>query len=70
MMSGRSSSRPCHRAEVVVAFITGAGLKPQEAVMEALRPPLHLEPTIASFEQALGERDAVASQATGSVASA
>ncbi len=57
------------RDEVVVAFITGAGLKTQEAVMEALRPPLHVEPTIASFEQALGERDAVESQATGSVSS-
>jgi len=45
------------RDEVVVAFITGAGLKTQEAVRDSLRPPLRVEPTIASFETALGERD-------------
>ena len=54
-----------NRDEVVVAFITGAGLKTQEAVTEALEPPLHIDPNIASFEQALGEREEVASQAAG-----
>lgn len=49
------------RDELVVAFITGAGLKTQEAVTEALTPPLHVQPTIASFEEALGERGAVGS---------
>jgi threonine synthase len=44
------------RDEVVVAFITGAGLKTQEAVAGALEPPLHVQPTIASFEEALSER--------------
>jgi threonine synthase len=44
------------RDEVVVAFITGAGLKTQEAVMSVLAPQVHIEPTIASFEHALGER--------------
>jgi len=44
------------RDEVVVAFITGAGLKTQEAVMDTLTPPLQIEPTIASFEEAFGER--------------
>jgi threonine synthase len=44
------------RDEVVVAFITGAGLKTQEAVADALAPPLHVQPTIASFEKAHGER--------------
>lgn len=44
------------RDEVVVAFITGAGLKTQEAVLDTLRPPLLVEPTMASFERALGER--------------
>jgi threonine synthase len=53
------------RDEVVVAFITGAGLKTQEAVTEALEPPLHVKPTIASFERALGERGEVGSQAAG-----
>ena len=42
--------------EVTVAFITGAGLKTQEAVIDTLEPPLQVEPTIAAFEEALGER--------------
>jgi len=42
--------------EVVVAFITGAGLKTQEAVSPALAPALTIRPTIDSFEEALGER--------------
>ncbi len=42
--------------EVTVAFITGAGLKTVEAVIDELEPPLRVEPTIASFEEALGER--------------
>jgi threonine synthase len=44
------------RDDVVVAFITGAGLKTQEAVASRLAQPLHIEPTIASFERAKGER--------------
>jgi len=50
--------------EVVVAYITGAGLKTVEAVTEteALTPPLHIEPHIASFERALGERGATGAQ--------
>jgi threonine synthase len=43
--------------EVVVAFITGAGLKTQEAVIPALQPPLTIKATIQSFEQALSERE-------------
>ena len=43
------------RDEVVVAFITGAGLKTQEAIRDELVAPLRVEPTIASFEAALGE---------------
>ncbi len=39
--------------EVVVAFITGAGLKTQEAVAPALAPALSVRPTIDSFEEAL-----------------
>jgi threonine synthase len=42
--------------ETVVAFITGAGLKTQEAVMHALPPQVRVEPTMASFEEALGDR--------------
>jgi threonine synthase len=46
--------------EVVVAFITGAGLKTQEAVIPALQPPLTIKATIQSFEQALSERELAA----------
>ena len=49
--------------EVTVAFITGAGLKTQEAVIDTLEPPLQVEPTIAAFEEALGERREVDVQA-------
>jgi threonine synthase len=42
--------------EVVVAFITGAGLKTQEAVVDALPEPLHIEPNVAAFERALEAR--------------
>jgi threonine synthase len=42
--------------EVTVAYITGSGLKTQEAIEDALEIPLHIEPTMASFERALGER--------------
>ena len=44
------------KGELVVAFITGAGLKTQEAVMDTLEPPLQVEPNITAFEDALGER--------------
>ncbi len=53
-----------HPDEVVVAFITGAGLKTQEAVAPALKPALHVSPTIESFEEALsGRAAALAGQA-------
>lgn len=42
--------------EVTVAYITGSGLKTQEAIEDALEAPLRIEPTMASFERALGER--------------
>jgi threonine synthase len=42
--------------EVVVAFITGAGLKTQEAVAPSLEPALSVQPNIGSFEEALSER--------------
>jgi threonine synthase len=42
--------------EVVVAFITGAGLKTQEAVLPRLAPSLVVKPSIASFEEALQQR--------------
>ncbi|MBI4234439.1 MAG: pyridoxal-phosphate dependent enzyme, partial [Chloroflexi bacterium] len=41
--------------EVTVAFITGNGLKTQEAV-DSVVHPLLIEPTVASFQQALHGR--------------
>src|SRR5262249_55478774 len=46
-----------HPDEVVVAFITGAGVKTQEAVAPALQPPLTVLPTIESFETELEARE-------------
>jgi threonine synthase len=42
--------------EVTVAYVTGSGLKTQEAIEDALDLPLHIEPTIGSFERQLGLR--------------
>ncbi len=44
------------RDEVVVVFITGAGLKTQEAVLDALTPPLRIGPHVSSFEEAMARR--------------
>lgn len=43
-----------YRDEVTVVYITGNGLKTQEAVMNHLVPSLQVAPTLASFQQALG----------------
>ncbi|HLH74922.1 MAG TPA: pyridoxal-phosphate dependent enzyme, partial [Chloroflexota bacterium] len=43
--------------EVTVAYITGNGLKTQEAVVDHLVRPLQVAPTIESFEAALRERE-------------
>lgn len=42
--------------DLTVAYITGNGLKTQEAVIDSLDARLAIEPTIASFEDALRER--------------
>ena len=54
-----------HPDEVVVAFITGAGLKTQEAVAPSLAPALTIRPTIDSFEEALAERSGRPAGAAG-----
>jgi threonine synthase len=46
--------------ELVVAFITGAGPKTQEAVVGKIGEAIHVSPTVASFEQAISERKATA----------
>ncbi len=43
------------KGELTVAFITGAGLKTQEAVSDVVRP-LVIKPTLESFKEVLGER--------------
>jgi len=45
--------------EVTVAYITGAGLKTQEAIEDHLALPLHINPTMAAFEAAVEQRQAV-----------
>lgn len=55
-----AESGAVHPDEVTVAFITGAGLKTQEAVEPALRPALTIEPTIEAFESAYAVRAPVA----------
>ncbi len=45
---------------MTVAYITGGGLKTQEAVEDAVEIPLHIAPTMASFEEKLGERNRAA----------
>jgi threonine synthase len=42
------------RDELTVAFITGTGLKTQEAVAEVVHPLL-IQPTLESFEEVLGK---------------
>jgi len=43
------------KGELTVAFITGAGLKTQEAVADVVQP-LAIKPTLESFEEVLAER--------------
>jgi threonine synthase len=39
------------RDELVVAYVTGNGLKTQEAVAEHVSPPIHIRPTMRDFEE-------------------
>ena len=43
------------RDDVTVAYITGNGLKTQEAVLDLVRP-LVIEPTVSAFQEAMGGR--------------
>ena len=43
--------------ELVVAFITGAGFKTVEAVIDSLPEPLHVDATIDSFDRAYAALD-------------
>ena len=56
-----AESGTIHPDETTVAFITGGGLKTQEAVAEHVVQPLHIAPTVDSFEQKLlARREAMA----------
>jgi threonine synthase len=50
--------------EVTVAYITGAGLKTQEAIEDHIDLPLHIAPHMAAFEEALGVRERERATAT------
>lgn len=56
------------RDEVTVISVTGNGLKTQEAVAAALRVPLHIKPSLKSFDEALAETSAVGVTSRGSSA--
>jgi threonine synthase len=43
--------------ELVVIYVTGNGLKTQEAVADKVAAPLHIQPTLESFEAAMAERE-------------
>jgi threonine synthase len=43
--------------ELVVAYITGNGFKTTDAVADQVTPPLHVAPTLASFQAALSAGD-------------
>jgi threonine synthase len=42
--------------ELTVALITASGLKTIEAVVGKAAPPITIDPTVASFEEEVGER--------------
>ncbi|HSB73272.1 MAG TPA: threonine synthase [Candidatus Methylomirabilis sp.] len=54
------------RDEVTVISVTGNGLKTQEAVAAALRVPLHIKPSLKSFDDALAQTSAVGAGHQGS----
>lgn len=47
------------RDEVTVISVTGNGLKTQEALAAALRVPLHIKPSLKSFDEALAQASAM-----------
>jgi len=43
------------KGDVTVAYITGHGLKTQEAVMQAVGEPIRIQPNLTSFEQSISD---------------
>jgi len=50
------ASGAIRRDDLTVAYVTGNGLKTIEAVAGSLAEPMVIQPTLASFEQAIAER--------------
>lgn len=44
------------RHELTIAFITGSGLKTQEAVTNSLAAPIQIKPNLSAFQEALAKR--------------
>ena len=58
-----AESRQMDPDELVVVYVTGNGLKTQEALVGALNAPYYVRPTLRSVEEALGLAAPVASLA-------
>ena len=43
----------------MVVYITGNGLKTQEAVADKVLKPLYIKPTLSAFEDAMAKREGV-----------
>jgi threonine synthase len=54
------------RDEIVVISVTGNGLKTQEAVANALRIPIHIKPSLKSFDESLAQASEVGAMRQGS----
>ncbi|MBI2865419.1 MAG: threonine synthase [Chloroflexi bacterium] len=54
------ASGALRREGTTVAYITGNGLKTQEAVIDHIAQPLHIKPTLRSFEEELARRPELA----------
>ena len=51
--------------ELTVAYITGNGLKTQEAIADAITKPITIQPTLAAFQEALAKRQPTAGAIAG-----
>ncbi|HLE82320.1 MAG TPA: threonine synthase [Dehalococcoidia bacterium] len=51
--------------ELTVAYITGNGLKTQEAIADAITKPITIQPTLAAFQEALAKRQPAAGAMAG-----
>jgi threonine synthase len=61
-----AQQRVIGRDEIVVISVTGNGLKTQEAVANALRIPIHIKPSLKSFDDGLAQASEVGAMRQGS----